>query len=56
MFNIHFCHVFSLAESLTWIGFPGFDSLEDARAFCEKNARDVEQALHPATGERIAFV
>ena len=26
--------------------FPGFDSLEDAQAFCEKNALDVERALH----------
>ena len=26
--------------------FSGFDSLEDAQAFCEKNALDVERALH----------
>ena len=25
--------------------FPGFDGLEDAQAFCEKNALDVERAL-----------
>ena len=26
--------------------FQGFDSLEDAQAFCDKDALDVERALH----------
>jgi viroplasmin and RNaseH domain-containing protein len=29
--------------------FQGFDSLEAAQAFCEKNALDVERALHDGT-------
>jgi hypothetical protein len=33
-------------EQVSWIEFQGFDSLEDAQAFCEKNALDVERALH----------
>jgi hypothetical protein len=28
------------------IEFQGFDGLEDAQAFCEKNALYVERALH----------
>jgi len=28
------------------IEFQGFDRLEDAQAFCEKDALDVERALH----------
>jgi hypothetical protein len=30
------------------IEFRGFDKLEEAQAFCEKNALDVERALHDA--------
>jgi hypothetical protein len=33
-------------EQVNRIEFQGFDSLEDAQAFCEKNALDVERALH----------
>jgi hypothetical protein len=33
-----------------WAGLKGFDSLEDAQAFCEKNALDVERALHGGAG------
>jgi hypothetical protein len=29
--------------------FQGFDCLEDAQAFCEKNALDVERALYGGT-------
>jgi hypothetical protein len=32
-------------EQVSRIEFQGFDKLEDAQAFCEKNARDVERAL-----------
>jgi hypothetical protein len=37
-------------EQVSWVEFQGFDNLEDAQAFCEKNARDVEQALHGGAG------
>jgi hypothetical protein len=30
--------------------FPGFDNLEDAKAFCEKNPLDVERALRGDAG------
>jgi hypothetical protein len=36
-------------EQVSRIEFQGFDSLEDAQAFCEKNALDVERALHGCT-------
>jgi hypothetical protein len=36
-------------EQVSRIEFQGFDSLEDAQAFCEKNALDVERALHGGT-------
>jgi hypothetical protein len=32
------------------IEFQGFDRLEDEQAFCEKNALDVERALHGDAG------
>jgi hypothetical protein len=32
------------------IEFRGFDSFEDAQAFCDKNALDVERALHGDAG------
>jgi hypothetical protein len=31
-------------EQVSRTEFHGFDSLEEAQAFCEKNARDVERA------------
>ena len=40
-----------LGEQASRIGFQGFDNLEDAQAFCEKNARDVERALRVASCE-----
>jgi hypothetical protein len=36
-------------EQVSRIEFQGFDRLEDAQAFCEKNALDVERALHGGT-------
>jgi hypothetical protein len=36
-------------EQVSRIEFQGFDRLEDAQAFCEKNALDVEGALHGGT-------
>ena len=36
-------------EQVSRIEFQGFDSLEDAQAFCEKNELDVEPALHGGT-------
>jgi viroplasmin and RNaseH domain-containing protein len=33
-------------EQVSRIEFRGFDNLEEAEAFCEKNARDVERVLH----------
>ena len=33
-------------EQVSRVEFQGFDGLEDAQAFCEKNALDVERALH----------
>ena len=33
-------------EQVSRIEFQGFDRLEDAQAFCEKDALDVERALH----------
>ena len=38
-----------LENRLSRIEFQGFDSLEDAQAFYEKNALDVERALHGGT-------
>jgi len=35
----------TFGEQVSRIEFQGFDSLEDAEAFCEKNALDVERAL-----------
>jgi hypothetical protein len=35
-------------EQVSRIEFRGFDKLEEAQAFCEKNALDVERALHDA--------
>jgi hypothetical protein len=35
-----------LEEELSRIEFQGFDNLEDAQAFCEKKAVDVERTLH----------
>jgi hypothetical protein len=40
-------------EQVSRIDLRGFDSLEDAQAFCEKNALDVERALHGATRDRL---
>ena len=37
-------------EQVSRIEFQGFDSLEDALAFCEKNALDVERALRGDAG------
>ena len=37
-------------EQVSRIEFWRFDSLEDAQAFCEKNALDVERALHGGAG------
>jgi hypothetical protein len=37
-------------EQVSRIEFQGFDRLEDAQAFCEKNALDVERALHGDAG------
>jgi hypothetical protein len=37
-------------EQVSGIEFQGFDRLEDAQAFCEKNALDVERALHDGAG------
>jgi hypothetical protein len=36
-------------EQVSRIEFQGFDSLEDAQAFCEKNVLDVEGRLHGST-------
>jgi hypothetical protein len=36
-------------EQVSRVEFQGFDGLEDAQAFCEKNALDVERALHGGT-------
>jgi ribose/xylose/arabinose/galactoside ABC-type transport system permease subunit len=36
-------------EQVSRFEFQGFDSLEDAQAFCEKNALDVEPALRGGT-------
>jgi hypothetical protein len=36
-------------EQVSRIEFQGFNSLEDAQAFCAKNALDVERALHGGT-------
>jgi hypothetical protein len=36
-------------EKVSRIEFQGFDGLEEAQAFCEKNALDVERALHGST-------
>jgi hypothetical protein len=36
----------SFGEQVSRTEFHGFDSLEDAQAFCEKNALEVERALH----------
>ena len=33
-------------QQVSRIEFQGFDSLEDAQAFCDKDALDVERALH----------
>jgi hypothetical protein len=38
------------AGQVSRIEFQGFDRLEDAQAFCEKNALDVERALYGDTG------
>jgi hypothetical protein len=38
------------AEQVGRIEFQGFDRLEDAQAFCEKNALAVEQVLHGDVG------
>jgi hypothetical protein len=35
-------------EQVSRIDFQGFDKLEEAQAFCEKKALDVERALHDA--------
>jgi hypothetical protein len=44
-------------EQVSRIEFQGFDRLEDAQAFCEKNPLGVERALHggtrPPMGVRI---
>ncbi len=37
-------------EQLGRIECQGFDTLEEAQAFCEKNARDVEHGLHGDSG------
>jgi hypothetical protein len=37
-------------EQVSRIEFQGFDRLEDEQAFCEKNALDVERALHGDAG------
>jgi hypothetical protein len=37
-------------EQVSGIEFQGFDRLEDAQAFCEKNTLDVERALHGGAG------
>jgi hypothetical protein len=37
-------------EQVSRIDFQGFDTLEDAQAFCEKNALDVERALRGDAG------
>jgi hypothetical protein len=37
-------------EEVSRIEFQGFDRLEDAQAFCEKNALYVERALRGDTG------
>jgi hypothetical protein len=34
------------AEQVSRIEFRGFDNLEEAQAFCEKNAQDVGRVLH----------
>jgi hypothetical protein len=36
-------------EQVSRVEFQGFDNLKDAQAFCEKNALDVERALHDGT-------
>ena len=36
-------------EQVSRTEFQAFDSLEDAQAFCEKNALDVERALYGGT-------
>jgi hypothetical protein len=33
-------------QQVSRVEFQGFDSLEDAQAFCDKDALDVERALH----------
>jgi hypothetical protein len=33
-------------EQVSRIEFHGFDNLEDAQAFCEKNALEVDRTLH----------
>src|SRR5580704_11241909 len=38
-------------EQVSRIEFQGFDRLEDAQAFCEKNAVDVERTLRGEAGE-----
>jgi hypothetical protein len=45
----------SFGEQLSRVEFHGFDSLGDAKAFCEKNARDVERALHDDARRKSAF-
>ena len=37
-------------EQVSGIEVQGFDRLEDAQAFCEKNALDVERALPGGAG------
>jgi hypothetical protein len=37
-------------EQVSRIEFQGFDSLEDAQAFCDKDALDVERALYDDAG------
>jgi hypothetical protein len=37
-------------QQVSRIEFQGFDSLEDAQAFCDQDALDVERALHDDAG------
>ncbi len=38
-------------EQVSRIECQGFDTLEEAQVFCEKNARDVEHGLHGDAGQ-----
>jgi hypothetical protein len=48
--RVNFLTIKDNAKQVSRIEFQGFDRLEDAQAFCEKNALDVERAVHGDSG------